>query len=98
MTTFKVGELLVLTSGEYSDSRWHGPFRVAKDIDQHEAVDAFNEHWRTTAPSDREEWERPGTDEFMAWLATTGHIEDVPSREWFLGSYSFEPDFAPVPA
>lgn len=90
----KAGMLLVLETGEYSDSRWHGPFVVKRDFTRAEAAERFRKHWQPTAA--QLEWDddpKPSPEDFMGWLNLAGYIEDVPeAHSWHVGSYGdFEP-------
>lgn len=91
----KAGTVLVTTSGEYSDYRYNGPFRVLRDFDQAEVAETFRDEWRSTP---RDEWDRPSEHDFVAWACANGFIEDLDNTwEWYLGSYGFEPDIDAEP-
>lgn len=80
---FKVGEIVVLETGEYSDRGWHGPFRVLKDFDMREAVaQCVAEH------KPAHEWDKqPSPYDLAPWLQKSGFIEDIPCRTLHVGSY-----------
>ena len=73
------GTILVLESGAYSDTEWHGPFKVLKELDLRAEIKNFK-----TGP-------RPvggfGPYAFIAWLNTNGFIEDIPHESAHVGSY-----------
>lgn len=77
------GILLTLDEGEYSDKQYHGPFRVAKDIDKVAVLAAFRAQWTPDNDYDDE----PSPDEFMAYLGREGYIVDEDSTSWYIGSY-----------
>jgi len=83
MMTIPKGSLLTITSGVYSDYSVRGVFRALKDIDG----DALRGVWLRNHPEQAEEY-RFKEDDFLAWLAREGYIEDVPSWEFHLSSYS----------
>lgn len=87
--TLKKGTLLILETGEYSDSSWHGPVRMLKSAAKADLVEAFKQEWKPT-----NEWDdEPSPSDFMPWLIKAGWAEDVKNVEaWHVGSYGrFEP-------
>lgn len=87
----KADTLLTIEQGEYSDRSWDGPFRVLKDFDQA----AVSEEYRAQFKPDPNELEdEPNPRNFVAWLATSGYVEDVQvSLSWHVGCYGrFEPE------
>lgn len=89
------GTLLTLETGEYSDFTYHGPFRVVRDFDQQEVINAFLAAWPTerTRCNSEEGWPRYDEDDapppsaFAPFLTRLGYIEDLPSVSWHVGSY-----------
>lgn len=79
---FKAGELVILETGEYSDSSWHGPFRSLKDFDMRDAADEFRSGFKK-----EDEWDRPGPYEFIAWLSGAGYLEQLDAHSLHVGSY-----------
>ncbi len=80
---FKKGDLLMFETGSYSSTAYAGPFRILKDFNRREAVDAFNAVFNTPARADERH--------FVAWLARERYIEDVDTSRWYLGDYGFKP-------
>lgn len=78
----QAGQLVLLSSGEYSD---YGVLAIAKslkDFDTNEETINFLEELKIHSGHDHDIEFR-----FMAWLHKKGFIEDVPYREVHLGSY-----------
>lgn len=84
----KAGTLLVIGTGEYSDSSWHGPVRVLKDFAKHEVADLFR-----AAPPTSDWNDAANPSDFLPWLVKEGYVEDISDcTSWHVGSYgSFEP-------
>jgi len=40
-----VGDLLVIETGEYSDSSWHGPVRMLVNASKADLAEAFKSEW-----------------------------------------------------
>lgn len=78
----KVGEILVLESGEYSDKSWHGPFRVLKDFKLREAAEQMRSEFKPTCDS-----EVPDPWGLIGWLTQHGYIEDIEHLSAHIGSY-----------
>lgn len=81
-TKMQAGKLLILDEGEYSDRSSHGPFRVLKDFDVAEAIEATTAEHKPT-----DEWDRCTPDSLVAWLHANGLIEDVECQWCHVGSY-----------
>lgn len=81
--TIPAGTLLTISTGCYSDYYVRGVFRACKDID----ADALSKQWLTLHPEQSDGY-RFREDDFLAWLAVSGYLEDVPSWEWHLSNYS----------
>jgi hypothetical protein len=81
----KAGTLLIVESGEYSDSRWAGPVRILKDAVKADLAEAYRREWKP-----ENDWEdRPSPDGFLPWLVKTGRAEEVDNvHAWHVGSYS----------
>lgn len=87
----EVGDLLIVETGEYSDSRWDGPVRVLVAATKQELADAFREHWKSTEAC-RQWGDVPDPHEFLPWLVSSGVVEYVGASSWHVGSYGeFEP-------
>lgn len=79
----QVKPLLILSSGEYSDYSWSGPYRPLKKFTVREALDAFKAQWK---PND--EWdETPTPEEFEGWLVSQRWIDPISSDEIHIGGY-----------
>lgn len=81
----KKGTLLILETGEYSDSSWHGPVRMLKDATKADLAEAFASEWSPPAeyPDDK-----PEPHDFMPWLIKSGYAETVEEiASWHVGSY-----------
>jgi hypothetical protein len=76
--------LILLSSGEYSDYGVMGAFRPCKSFNVGEALDAFRAQWKPEANSYSS---APGPQDFAAWLAKEGYVEDANTEEIHLGSY-----------
>lgn len=85
----KAGTLLIVETGEYSDSSWQGPVRMLKDATKGELADGYRSTWK---PED--EWDKgPDPYDFLGWLIKEGWAEDINDvHSWHVGSYGrFEP-------
>lgn len=83
------GDLLIIETGEYSDSRYHGPVRMLVSAMKQELAEAYRREWVQT-----DEWkEEPDGDGFLPWLIRTKRAEHVDNvHAWHVGGYSeFEP-------
>lgn len=92
--TLKVGDLLVIETGEYSDRGWSGPVRMLVTATKQELADAYRAEWK------KEDFLKNGyswndianPDDFLPWLVKTGRAEHVDCNSWHVGCYSkFEP-------
>lgn len=91
----KAGTVLVFDHGEYSDYSFSGPFRVLKDFDQADVAEKFRDDWRSQP---REEWnDTPSETDFIAWMNKNGYVEDMPSHQWHIGAYGFNPQIQSEP-
>lgn len=94
--TLLAGSLLILSTGEYSDYNYHGPFKVLKGFSRAAAAEAFVIAWpqyRTDVNTARgwqqfDEDDGPDPSAFMDWLIKEGWIEALDCPEWHVGSYS----------
>lgn len=89
--TLKVGDLLSISTGEYSDYSVCGPVRIIRPFVKHEVCEAY----RKTYPKQKA-WgldEDPDPFGFLPWLISEGYAEDIDGHtEWHVGSYGrFEP-------
>lgn len=84
MRTLKAGEVVVVSSGAYSDYGIHGIYRLTQDIDP----DGLCEQWLEIHPDLRKEYEFDEYD-FIAWvLKEHGEaFEQIEAVEWHLGDY-----------
>jgi hypothetical protein len=89
----EAGTLLIIETGEYSDQSWSGPVKVLKTVTKRELVDAFKAQWKPGEHSWRDAEDGPGENDFLPWLVSSGHVEDVQNvHSWHVGNYgSFEP-------
>lgn len=76
--------LVLLETGEYSDKTTHGPFKALQDFDLKEKAKEF----KSATFTPRWDGDEPEPSDFLAWLATSGLIEDVPAVQFHIGSYS----------
>ena len=88
INVFKVGTLMAISKGEYSDYCIEGLFKVLKDFDAKEQMIVWAKE------TDREILKEEITNDynnknidFMEWLNRTGFIEDVEYRELHTGNY-----------
>jgi hypothetical protein len=75
------GEVIVLTSGEYSDYGITGYIVSLIDFDMGEAVDTFKQ----SISSDDYDYDTHS--KFIAWLVATEKVVPVEHREIHIGSY-----------
>jgi hypothetical protein len=79
----KKGELLLLTSGAYSNYSPHAVVRILKDFKTKDVLELYlKEH-----PEQREK-HNGEVSQFIAWLSANGYVEDVNHTEWNVGCYS----------
>ena len=81
-TKITKGELLTLATGEYSDYSVRGVFRALSDFDPQEQIAKFI----SENPQDDGD-NYYDLSEFIGWVARSGLLEPVDSREWHIGSY-----------
>ena len=77
------GELVVLTSGDYSDYQIHCLCTALVDLELEELKSEYS-HF----PHDSESYYDPEFHDphhFLAWLAKSGKVKDVDYREFHLG-------------
>lgn len=79
------GTILEFTSGEYSDFRTDGVVVTLRRCQLLPLQDAFKAEWKAEKP--REDWDNPGTDDFIAWLVANQHVAPVQCSPVHLGSY-----------
>ena len=82
MRVIKAGEMLTVTTGEYSDYSVHGVFEAVNDID----TEALKECWLSEHPEQREE-HRFQDGLFLGWVFRQGCLRPISTIEWHLGSY-----------
>ena len=86
--THKAGELIGLTSGEYSDYQFNGLYRVLKDCDVGDLAQAYHDQ----APVC--EWDADSKDTsdsgFGSYMIANGYADELPYDEIHCGSYRFE--------
>jgi len=76
--------LILLSTGEYSDYSVMGAFRPTKSFNMGDVLEAFNAQWK---PEEGAYTSEPGPNDFAAWLAKEGYIEDARTEEIHFGSY-----------
>lgn len=88
--TLKVGELLVIETGDESGQEWHGPVRILREFSTHEVAEIFR-----GVPSKERYFksDQPDPYAFLPWLVKEGYVEDVACLSWDIGSYT---DFKPM--
>jgi len=79
----KTGDLLLFSSGEYSDYSPIALTRVLKDF----KTAAVLEEYLTKFPEQRPNYRAQHT-QFLAYLSSEGYVEDLPHTEWNVGGYS----------
>lgn len=86
----RAGTLLIVETGEYSDSSWHGPVRMLKDAVKSDLAEQYKVDWKQM---DEDDWRtEPYPTNFLPWLIKSGWAEAVDVHSWHVGSYgSFEP-------
>ena len=79
MADLHTGQVIVITTGEYSDYSVWGSFRVLKDTD----LKILEKTWRdnNTCKNERKECEK-----FYEWLLQEKIIEKIADKELYLGS------------
>ncbi len=78
----KEGTILVLSTGEWSDTNVRPPARVLRAFDQQAVSELFKAQWEPR-------WDGDGPDPgcFCTWLETCGFIETMDHHSWHVGSY-----------
>ena len=86
---FKVGDLLIIETGEYSDRDWSGPVRIIREFTRREVGERYKEE----GVAEYDWQDRASPRGFMPWLVKEGYVEDVDKvHSWHVGSYG---DFDP---
>ena len=85
----RAGDLVLVTSGEYSDFGVIALCRAVIDFDAKALVPVFREG--------RED-DSYDNSEFGDWLIKSGRLEKVSFRELYVGAYHAEPSIAEEPA
>jgi hypothetical protein len=89
----KKGTLVLLTSGEYSDYDLKAIGRATQDIDP----EGLRQEWFSMHPEQADQYSAEFY-AFVAWLAKSGLIEEMPCVELHLGSYgNLEPKVSSGP-
>jgi len=83
----RAGELLLITSGEYSSYEVHTLVRIVKDCD----LNVELEEYLSIHPGQREHWAYDHS-RFLGWLSARHLFEEVEYREFFIGSDGILPD------
>ncbi len=79
----KTGELLMLSTEQYSDWNRAGPFKVLKDFDIHEVAEMVSK-----MPPLNPAWPiKNGPDDVVNYLVEHDFIELLPCYDFHLGSY-----------
>lgn len=77
------GAVLMLSTGEYSDYSFSGPFRVLKPLTFNAALLAeLKADWKPEY-----EWDKFSCSAVAGRLATLGYVEDMEATEIHVGSY-----------
>lgn len=86
--THKAGELIALSSGEYSDYRFNGLYRILRDCDLGDLAQAYHDQ----APMCKWDKDRKDTSDsgFGSYLIANGYAKELPYDEIHCGSYFFE--------
>lgn len=92
--SFKVGDILTIATGEYSDFTYIGPLKVIKDFTTQEVFDLYTGEepiYETRTDFRGNEYQRqlnePSPYNFDGWLVKNGYVESMESIEWHVGSY-----------
>ena len=81
----KMGEIVNLSSGEYSDFTYNATVVFLRDCNIPAAMAELKKEYL----SDREKWEwTPNNDQIVTWLIANQYCAPVLCREYDLGSYS----------
>lgn len=83
-TYWKKDELILISSGEYSDYQIHEVAKASKDF----ALEAVIEAYLAEHPEQRESYSVQYT-QFITFLLLKGFVELVPNQELHLGAYGF---------
>jgi len=85
---FKKGELVTVSTGEYSDYCVNGLFEVLNDFDAIEQLNVWcSETGRSIKNGVVERDYKNENIEYMPWLVTKGFVKDVDYRELHTGGY-----------
>lgn len=76
---YKKGDVLVMSTGEYSDYGISLICKVLKDFNEREVADLY------TGKKDEYEFDEIN---FLKMLTNLGYIEEIPYKEWIFSSYS----------
>lgn len=79
-TKISAGEVIVLTTGEYSSFKIAAYMVAHIDFDMAQAVGEFRAQWTGDEDQDQDS-------AFMAWLVTTERMVPVAHREMHISSY-----------
>lgn len=80
---FKLGDIILLSNGEYSDYSFAGPFRVLKPLNfNSELLKELQGNWKPSS-----HWEQFSPDSVIGGLTSLGYIEDIESSEVWIGAY-----------
>lgn len=85
---FKVGELMTMSSGEYSDYCVQGLFKVIIDFDAQQKLAEWAEEngKELKGGGVYSGWSSRGVD-FLGWLNSNNYIAEIEYRELHLGGY-----------
>jgi len=88
ITEFKAGELMTISTGEYSDYCVNGLFSVLKDFDAQVQLAAWAAETGREMTGDGvySNYQNKQID-YMGWLNRNGFVEDVTFRELHIGDY-----------
>jgi len=85
---FSTGELMMISTGEYSDYDIKGLFKILKDFDAQEQLAIWAKETGREVVNYRVESEYQNQQiDYMGWLNKNGFIEDVDYRELHTDDY-----------
>ena len=79
---YKVGTILLLETGEYSDYGYCGQLVTLCDLDLREAMDEYKGQYKAKG-----EWDGPDQSGFVGWLCSTQKCAALECQTAHIGSY-----------
>lgn len=83
MDNIKQGEIVILSSGCYSDYSIYGLFVAKNDIDTGE----LRNTWINLHPEQTDKYSFEES-QFIDWIKELDLLEPISSKEWFMSAYS----------